>query len=186
MPHKLTFFDIETTGLDPIKNEILELAAVEVDIDTLEVTRSFVAKTKPVRMETAHPKALEVCGYRPDDWREAIDLKQALRDVYPLLVDCIPGGHNVSFDIRFLKQAYHQHGLPSPRFHSLHVDTQTIVGELRAEGVYPAKRSLSLDSVAGHFSIQRPSPHRAYDDVMACVEVIRKIKTMRRSEHADL
>lgn len=177
---KLTFFDIETTGLDPVKNEILELAAIEIDVQTLEVIRSYATKTKPVRMETAHPRALEVCGYRPEDWTEAKDLKVALQEVHSLLYRCIPGGHNVTFDIRFLEQAYRQHYLPSPEFHSLHVDTQSIVGELRTEGLYPAKRSLSLDSVAGYFDVQRPSPHRAYDDVVACIEVIKKIKELRK------
>jgi len=176
---KLTFFDLETTGLDPKVHEILELAAIEVDPDTLEIKRSYAVKVKPERLHTAHPKALEVNGYTSASWTEAIDRKAALQHVFPLLENAIPAGHNISFDIGFFQAAYREAQLPDPGFHKITLDTKTLAQQLREEELYPKGRSLSLDAVCQHFGIYRPSPHRAYEDTWACVEVVKAVKKLR-------
>lgn len=176
---KITFFDIETTGLSPEKHEIIELAAIQVDPETLDVMKTYAAKITPLHLERATPRALEVNGYNEDDWCNAISLKAALLDVFPLLHRCIPGGHNVSFDMRFLNKAYETEGLADPEFQTVTLDTQTLGRDLKSDGYYPLN-SLSLDSMTAFFGVQRPNPHRAYDDAMACVEIIRKVKALKR------
>jgi DNA polymerase-3 subunit alpha (Gram-positive type) len=176
---KITFFDLETTGLDPKVHEIIELAALEVDPETLEVTRSYAVKVKPERLHTAHPKALEVNGYTASGWTDAINRKEALQHVFPLLENTIPAGHNVNFDIGFFQAAYREANLPDPGFHKITLDTKTLAQQLREEGLYPKGRSLSLDAVCQHFGIYRPSPHRAYEDAFACIEFVKAAKKLR-------
>ncbi len=182
---KLTFFDIETTGLNPEKHEIIELAAIQVDPDTLDVWKVYSAKTIPVHLERAEPRALQINGYNEDDWCNALPLKVALSEVFPLLHRCIPGGHNVNFDVRFLTKAYASEGLADPEFQTVTLDTQTLAKDLKTQGYYPIG-SLSLDSVTSFFGVARPNPHRAYDDALACVEVVRKVKKIKaeRAERA--
>ena len=70
----LCFVDVETTGLDPVRHELLELAAVRVDRHTLEPLDHVSVKVRPERLADADPKALEVNGYSDDAWRDAVSL----------------------------------------------------------------------------------------------------------------
>ncbi len=175
----ITMLDLETTGLDPEKNEILEIAVVRIDLDTLQILDTYVTKTKPEHLETAHPRALEVNGYNEKDWLSAISTKQALQDIYPKLYRCVPGGHNVDFDLRFLNAAYRKYGLPSPEFSDVHLDTQEIAKLLKKQKRYTGI-SVSLSAVAAYYGYTQPTPHRAYDDVMACIHILRKIHTVQK------
>ena len=56
----LCFVDVETTGLDPVRHELIELAAVRVDRHTLEPLDHVSVKVRPERLADADPKALEV------------------------------------------------------------------------------------------------------------------------------
>ena len=58
----LCFVDVETTGLDPVRHELLELAAVRVDRHTLEPLDHVSVKVRPERLADAEPKALEVAA----------------------------------------------------------------------------------------------------------------------------
>jgi len=66
----LIFFDLETSGLDPKKNEIIQLAAIHAPTgDELEIKLKF-------DMSRAEKEALKVCGYRKKDWKDAISQRE--------------------------------------------------------------------------------------------------------------
>jgi len=94
----LVFVDVETTGLDPERHELLELAAVRVDPHTLEPIDHASVRVRPTRLADADPKALEVNGYSDEAWRDAVTLATGLRRLAPLFEDALITGHNVGFD----------------------------------------------------------------------------------------
>jgi DNA polymerase III subunit alpha, Gram-positive type len=105
-----TAIDIETTGLDAKKSEILEIAAVQFNRE--KVLRTFNQLIKP---EQAIPaEATKVNGIRIED----VALAPSLRPVMLQLLDFLNGtvlvAHNADFDIPFL--IYHARvlGLPFP------------------------------------------------------------------------
>jgi DNA polymerase-3 subunit epsilon len=63
--------DLETTGLDPLQHEVIGLGALRVNQATLEVESEFAAKIKPFWIENADPIALEVNGFRMEDYEDA-------------------------------------------------------------------------------------------------------------------
>jgi len=73
MEKPIVVIDTETTGLDPAKHEVIEFAGIKIDPVTLEVIDTLTFKVKPLHIETAQSKALEVNGYTPEAWAEAID-----------------------------------------------------------------------------------------------------------------
>lgn len=92
----LAFVDVETSGLDPVENEILEFAAVSGD-DVLEI------KIKPRRIHTATPRALEVNGYNAKDWEDAEDISVAAPKIIAFLRGSVIAGQNVGFDVDFIE-----------------------------------------------------------------------------------
>ena len=114
MKNKLFYFDTETTGLDPYKNDILQLAAL-IEING-EVVEEFQFCCQPFSYENVEQKALEVNNYD----LEAIQKFDMPEDCYARLVDMLGKyvdkfntfdkficcGFNVSFDIGFLKQFF--------------------------------------------------------------------------------
>jgi len=167
-PYPILFLDVETSGLSPKRHEILEVGAIRFDGPGCETSLS--ARVRPEHIETASARALEVCGYSPAKWAEAVPLSVALRALRRLIKGHDPyddgaedscdtiGGHNVSFDLRFLRAA-------DPRWvDPATVDTMAIAKRLKAEGEL---EGASLDDLCRHLRIPRPRPHRALDDARA-------------------
>jgi len=169
----LCFVDVETTGLDPVRHELLELAAVRVDRHTLAPLDHVSVKVRPKRLADADPKALEINGYSDDAWRDAVSLGAGLRRVAPLLEGALVAGHNVGFDWAFLARGFLVAGMPIPEVDYHRLDTASLAWPLFASA---ETDSLSLDAVCKALGLNRPSPHRALADAMASLEVARKLR----------
>lgn len=187
----LVFLDLETTGLDPRRHEILEIGAVRVDPVTLAVVGEVEVRVRPQRIDDAEPDALRVNGYAAKDWTSALALDVALEMIAPLLEGAILAGHNTSFDRGFLVEGWRQTGLTPPAMDYHLLDTVSLAWPLYSAGVI---QSLSLSTLCAHLGIERPSPHRALADAHASRELARRLlptngMTMRASalqgdEHA--
>ncbi len=168
----IAFVDLETTGLDPSRHEIVEVAVVRVDARTLDVLGEQDTLVAPERLEDAQPEALAVCGFSKAAWTTAVPLREALLAVAPLLEGALIAGHNVGFDWSFLEAGYRRAGLALPRVDYHRLDTASLAWPLFARGELT---SLSLDSLATAFGLERPRPHRALADARCALEVARRL-----------
>ena len=100
------------TGLEPSVHEIIEVAALLVNPPGFQIDNSYYAKVTPKHTETADPKALEVNHYSPQDWKEAISLRQTLTELSQLAPNCILAGWNVEIEWDFLLAALEAEALP--------------------------------------------------------------------------
>ena len=76
---KHCYIDTETTGLNPAKHEIIEIAIITENEDgTFE---RWHTKIKPDHIENAHPKALEVNGYTPEAWEGAPNFEDVVPEI---------------------------------------------------------------------------------------------------------
>jgi DNA polymerase III epsilon subunit-like protein len=160
----LLFVDIESSGLDPERHSLIELAAARTSGDLREDKQAFEALVQFSR-EGAEPKALEIAGYREDLWRaKAVPLRVALANFHALADG--PGewaivGHNITFDWMFLVAACRAEKLaiPKPRYT---VDTLSMAWALKHAGLV---ESLSLDKLSARYGIAQKGAHRAMGDV---------------------
>lgn len=111
-PKKVLYFDCETTGLDPVKNGIVQLACVtEVEgkeVDELNLT------IRPFDSDEIDPKALEIHGYtkeQMDEFTPPLEAHATLRnylgkhcDAFKKADKYYPAGYNARFDLDFLAQ----------------------------------------------------------------------------------
>jgi DNA polymerase-3 subunit epsilon len=168
---KVCFIDLETTGLDPSKHEIIELAALVVDPTTWQIIRELELKVKPEHIETAEQGALAINGYSPDNWEGAVSLEWAMSELEPLLCDAIPAGHNPRFDLGFMEAAWKKVG-HRPQCMDYHVlDTVSLCMPLYLTGELT---SLKLEAVCSHLGVPMPT-HRAMADCRASLEIARTI-----------
>lgn len=169
-PHKIKptnriWIDTETTGLDPSKHEMLEVAVVTETVLTDgsgSIINGWCAKIAPERIEAADAKALEVNGYTPEKWKDARPFSEVADELAKLLASgSILCGHNVGFDIGFIEAAFARIGrkvrLP---YHKL--DTVTVAyAAWNATGTGPG---LSLDKLRKHLAMATEGSHSALKD----------------------
>lgn len=120
------FLDLETTGLDPEKHEILEIGAVVLTSD-FKFKKAMNYRLVMEHPERADPKALKVNGYTPEGWRNAIPQKAGISKLLSFLSECgVCFAHNSTFDYGFLEFGVRRHmiDIPLPRYR---LDTMTIV-----------------------------------------------------------
>jgi DNA polymerase III alpha subunit (gram-positive type) len=103
---------MEMTGLDVKKHEIIEVAALKVTQPKFDIESSYYAKVKPSHIKTADPASLEVLGYSPRDWTEAITRRQTLLDLSELAPNSILVGWGIQSEWDFLVSALESEKLP--------------------------------------------------------------------------
>jgi len=106
------FIDFELTGLDVAHHEIIEVAALLSTPPDYTIANSYYAKIIPTHTETADPRALEVSGYDPSKWHDAIPLRQMLLELSQFAPACILAGWIVQNEWNFLIPALQQENLP--------------------------------------------------------------------------
>ncbi|RLF14785.1 MAG: hypothetical protein DRJ97_05610 [Thermoprotei archaeon] len=111
--------DLETSGLNPKRNGILSIGAVEVARGEVKLSNYFYALVKP-EGEFDERSAL-IHGLRP---AELLD-KPSFNEVYPKLAGFLKGavlvGYNISFDVAFINEMLRKHGKPHLRLEHLDV-----------------------------------------------------------------
>jgi len=164
---RLAFIDTETTGLDPVRNEIIEIAFKIIDTEKVETERECVRKFKIRWKDRADPKALEINGYNEEEWQNASSWGSATcGSLIDLLHDCVIVGHNVEFDLAFIREECKRQGVWCPRFATL--DTKGMARFLWADA-----KSISMDNIRKdnpeHFVLE--GSHRAMKDVDDCITI---------------
>lgn len=169
------YLDTETTGLDPSKHEIIELAIVVEEIpespnEAGKILQKWIRKIRPLHIETAHPKALEVNGYTPEAWEGAATFAELANEIAALLAStgCLVG-HNIRFDTSFLEAEFARLNL-GVRIPYHQIDTVTMAyAAWNWSGKGPG---LSLDKLRNHLGISMVGSHSALKDTLDCRQVL--------------
>lgn len=168
----LVFVDLETTGLDSEKHEIIEVAILVVEPRTFQVITEYVTKVKPQHMKTADPVALNMGVYNEEGWEDAKDLKTVMNEINKLSEDGMFSGWNVVFDYSFLSKAFNDLSImPLCDYHV--VDVMSIA----FSRLYFKKdpQGLSLRKVAPVLGVDLDEKHGAFKDIEATYKIFKKL-----------
>ena len=167
----ILFIDLEMTGLDVAKHEIVEIAALLVSEPDFEVKNSFYTKVAPIHPETGDPKSLEVIKFSTKDWQDAIPLHQALQELADFAPNCFLAGWCVQNEWDFLNHALEQEGIPYFYKHQL-----IEVFSLAYARFYrdPEMKFINLPSVSRRLGIHIDQ-HKPDSDIRATYEIFKKL-----------
>lgn len=155
--------DLETTGLNPKKDKIIEIGAVKVDNGQIvDVFETFVNPHRAL-----DERVVELTGIQNEDLQNAPDISEVLPKVMDFVGQEVLLGHSILFDYSFMKKAAVDHKL---KFERLGVDTLKI-----ARKFLPDLESRSLDYLCKHYEIPHVA-HRALEDAKATVALYYKLR----------
>lgn len=164
MGKTIVVFDIETTGLDPNTDQIIELGAVKIENgNIIEKFSSFAKPRKKIPLEVQ-----KLTGITEDMVENAPDVENVIKDFYDFTRDCVISGHNViGFDIKFVRREGDALGLS---FDNDIIDTYN---EVRTAKLKLTK--FNLGAVTKALGINLEGAHRAWNDAYATAQVLLRL-----------
>jgi ATP-dependent DNA helicase DinG len=147
-PMDLVALDIETTGLDPDKDAILEIGAVRFNGRRVEGDWSqLVNPGRPVP-----PMITQLTGITNEMVAKAPPLQQVLGELVEFVNHDAILGHNIKFDLSFLRR------------HHIFALNDTLDTYDMAAVLLPNAGRYSLSALAHTLAVPFPTSHRALDD----------------------
>ncbi|MDR2593282.1 MAG: 3'-5' exonuclease [Fibromonadaceae bacterium] len=172
---KIIAFDLETTGLDDNKHEIIEIGGVKFSVkesrgrivpDKIEEFQSFIKASKS-------NEAVNVNHITDDMLVSAPSISEVLQKFKTFCDDanCLVA-HNAPFDTKFLSTAYGKHSIPAPQLpilDSIKIARNTIqLPDYKLGNITKALESRSEIN----FKIKDESMHRAVYDCEMLMHIL--------------
>lgn len=175
----LAFLDVETTGLDPQKHEVIQIGIVlakQIPRDgnmgpMIEKIEEIEIKIKPERIEDAEEDALRVNGYSETEWMFAPDLKNAMEFISKKLEGTVQVSHNLTFDAAFMEKCFERVGMENTMAR-YKLDTISIAF---ARLYNRPDVKYSLRYLCELFQIKNDNAHTALADAKALYHVYKKM-----------
>jgi Rad3-related DNA helicase/DNA polymerase III epsilon subunit-like protein len=153
--------DLETTGLDPARDRVIEVGAVAFTPEQVTTTLERLVDPGRAVPETV----LRLTGIRQEELRGAASPESALGELAEFLRGRQPVGHGARLDVDFLSAA----GLWDP-------DTEILDTLDVARILLPSAASHSLPLLATEMGFNQPRPHRALDDADATRQLLLRLR----------
>ena len=175
---RLVFFDTETTGLQFARDEIIEFAAVVMELrdGKATVVQEYDELIALSPGGFVPPKIQELTGISTQDILErGVAKTRVCRDIAEMLAgNTLLLAYNAHFDLSFLYYFLLRSGDPMILKGKDKLDLLTVYKDRRS---YPHKLCNAIDaySLAGKVV----NSHRAVDDVLATVEVMKAMEAER-------
>lgn len=152
-------FDLETTGLNPESNEIIEIGALKVRDGKVE--ERFMEFIKPE--ERISQTITKITGITNDMVADARPVSKVIPEFIEFCEEDVLIGHNVMFDYKFTKKFA---GCCGHSFERNGIDTLKI-----ARKVHKDLDSKSLGRLCSYYQIENKAAHRAYHDALATAKL---------------
>jgi DNA polymerase-3 subunit epsilon len=155
--------DLETTGLEPKEDSIIEVAAVLFNfdgiVDTFETLVDPGGPISEASIAIHHITDAMVAG------------QPKVQEILPALLKFMGNhiiiGHGITLDIAFVAQAAKRFQIPCKLESLPYLDT------LRMARLYGESPTNSLEKLRQHFNIAAEGAHRAMNDVIVNIEVFK-------------
>ena len=154
LPEQFVVFDLETTGLDPRKHEIIEFGAIRVNRDSINHD-TFQSLVKPSRK--VPKKITELTGINQAMLdAEGEPIESALREFLSFVGDLHLVSFNADFDMAFLQNTAAKH--------SISIGNPVSCALKMSRRAWPGRKSYRLADLAKDGNLKSDGTHRALGD----------------------
>lgn len=174
------WLDGETTGLDSLKNDIVQLAAIPV-LSGKQMPISFNQYCQPINYNEIDPGALAVNGLTIDFLKKQQSPQAMVNNLVVFAkqfnVKFIIAGYNVGFDKEFIASLFKKVGREEDFFELFTGDIRdTMKRAKKLKGQLPTP-NIKLATLAAHFGIEI-NAHDALSDIRATIAVDAELSKM--------
>ena len=163
---KLAFFDLETTGLDLRKAEIVEICVITYDLhsDTWDTLKSYISPLSNHWTDEAE----QANGISQKMVQDKPLLSELWPDIFEMMSNSHLVGYNINnFDIPMLKYNIGRHNMFMPN----------LKGSIDLYAIFKGKKLLSANKLANayqHYTAKSlHNAHSAEADTKACIEILK-------------
>jgi DNA polymerase-3 subunit epsilon len=153
--------DVETTGLTPRYNGVIEIGIVKVA--SLKIVDKYSTLINPGRPVPFYIS--DFTGIKQEDINNAPFFEEVADDITNFISDSVFSAHNLSFDRSFLNKEFLMSGrekIYQPQLCTLKLSKR----------LYPELKSGSLQKVTSHLGVKLSNAHRALPDAEAAAEIL--------------
>jgi DNA polymerase III alpha subunit (gram-positive type) len=168
----ILLLDMETTGINPEKDFVLQLSAVLLDRDNLLEVNNFNSYIRHPFSQTTNDKIVQTLGITKEAWFKAPNLKEAItsfnsRFSYNLTI----ASQNI-INVNFLQAAYTKTGLAYEfDYHIFELWTFEYLFLCRQN----IKKIPTASTVASFFNLKKEKEHDAFVNCRYLADIFRKL-----------
>lgn len=192
MPESIYWYDLETTGTDPVFDRPLQFAGIRTDLNLEEVGEPLNILCRPGNDALPNPEAIRVTGIlmeqiEAEGMTERDFVERVMREFLQPQT-CVTGFNNLRFDDEFMRQMLYR-GFHDPYAREWRngnsrwdvIDLFRCAYALRPDGFnWPEKEpgvpSFRLEDLAAANGIAHENAHDALADVRVTIEVTQRLR----------
>ena len=163
--------DLETTGLDPINDRIIEIGAIKIGKENKEYSSIIWQDIK------LSEKISNITGISDEDIKKGKDEKNAINEFIDFRAEHKLVGYNINFENKFINEALKRQ--EKPKIKNMTYDVMQYV---KNDKLF--LKNYKLETVIKEYGINKNVPHRALEDVKIIQKLIAKLnKLVKRLEN---
>jgi len=148
-----TIVDLETTGLNPETDEIIEIGAIKLEGGEIkDIFNKLIKPEKPVTQNIT-----DLTGINDEMLHGELPIKPVISKFKDFIGDSILVAHNADFDISFLKKNFN-------KWLGIELNNPVICTLLISRDILPGLENHKLHTIAKYFHIEAANRHRAIGD----------------------
>ena len=172
MINRYVALDIETTGLNPAVDRIIEVGMARVEDG--QITQKYSTLVYPGI--SVSERITELTGIHNEELAGKPRIEEIIGDITRFIGDWPILGHNVTFDFSFLKRAAVNNGYTIT---DDGIDTLKI-----ARRLLPELEHKNLSFLCQYFNIDPGRSHRAYDDAVSASILYGKLEKLKPEDNS--
>lgn len=157
-PNTFVAVDVETTGLSPRSDEIIQIGAIKYE-NGVECDR-FMSYVKPT--VSISPQASKVNNIYDDTVADAPDIKTVLKEFINFVGDNTLIAHNAPFDMKFLQTSLNRCGMDTLK--------NVVFDTLDAAKFFLTLDNYKLETISKHYGMD-VTHHEAVSDCSVCARL---------------
>ncbi|HEY8967180.1 MAG TPA: 3'-5' exonuclease [Candidatus Methylacidiphilales bacterium] len=174
---EVVIFDLETTGLSPYQDEIIQIAGIRMKAGRILETETFATFVKPKRRISSFISSYT--GITDAHVRDAPSSKEAVSWFSKYVGDAVLIAHNGQrFDMPFIRETCRREGLPTRNVGF--VDSMALSRRL-----WGGRGGHGLDNVMQRLALTKPESrrHDARGDVEILAEAVKQMWTLLGADY---